>query len=415
MTRKANTRTAQGSGNIRRRKDGVWEARYTVGRDPGTGKQIQKLVYGSTQKEVREQLRRITNQLDTGSYHEPCKQKLGDYLDEWYLNYVQGILKPYTVYTYRGVIKNHLKPHLGAVRLNELTADKVQKMIRALLQGDERRPPMHPKTIKNVITVLSSALEQARVPDENGQMKIIHNPCRYVRIPSVQEDEPVYLTDEQIGDFVRALEDAPLRLLYLITLFSGMREGEALGLDWSAVDFDLGCIRISQQLQKENERGGRYYILASTKSDRPRMIYLAPAVMDWLKEQWDAQQAMKQAAGPAWQENQDLWLLKDGRWSPYEGNLVFTNEFGGHYGMKNMWERFKKIALQIGVPNSTVHSLRHSFATVSLANGDDPKSVQSNLGHATAAFTLQRYAHANDRSRRESSARMEQYIRGMER
>lgn len=83
MARRSNTRAAQGAGTIRQRKDGRWEARYTVGRDPGTGKQVQRSVYGATQQEVRKKLAQLTAALDVGTYKEPCKMTVGQWLDIW--------------------------------------------------------------------------------------------------------------------------------------------------------------------------------------------------------------------------------------------------------------------------------------------------------------------------------------------
>lgn len=112
MPKKSNTRAAQGAGTIRQRKDGKWEARYTVGRDPGTGKQIQKSIYGKTQQEVAKELRKATTAIDEGTYTEPSKITIGVWLDIWKDEYLGGV-KPATVSSYEQQIKNHIKPSLG--------------------------------------------------------------------------------------------------------------------------------------------------------------------------------------------------------------------------------------------------------------------------------------------------------------
>lgn len=149
-------RGANGGGTLYHRTDGRWEGRYTVGFDPGTGKPVRKSIYGKTQKEVRQRLTEITRQLDTNTYAEPDKRPLGAYLDSWMSEYVEPVRANYTISTYRGIIKNHIKPNLGAVRLCDLTTDQVQKMVRKLVNAGKA-----PKTIKNTMTVLNSALEQA--------------------------------------------------------------------------------------------------------------------------------------------------------------------------------------------------------------------------------------------------------------
>ena len=104
MARKA-TRNAQGSGTIRQRKDGRWEARFTVGRDSGTGKQIQRSVYGATQREVRQKLVQAVSAVDSGTYTAPSKMTVGQWLDIWSRDYLGGV-KPFTVLNYSQHIKN---------------------------------------------------------------------------------------------------------------------------------------------------------------------------------------------------------------------------------------------------------------------------------------------------------------------
>lgn len=126
MPRKA-TRNAQGSGTIRQRKDGLWEARFTVGRDPGTGKQIQKSVYGKTQAEVAQKMRRATHELDEGIYMEPSKLTLAAWMEIWLKEY-SGSIKPTTLEQYRYQERVHIRPALGAVKLTALTPSMVQKL-----------------------------------------------------------------------------------------------------------------------------------------------------------------------------------------------------------------------------------------------------------------------------------------------
>ncbi len=100
-------------------------------------------------------------------------------------------------------------------------------------------------------------------------------------------------------------------------------------------------------------------------------------------------------AGKAWQNQYDL---------------VFTNELDGHLAIHTVYNRFKKIAASIGIPEARFHDLCHTYATHALSNGDDIKTVQSNLGHATASFTLDVYAHASDKMKQESADRMDKFI-----
>ena len=124
MPRKS-TRNAQGGGTIRQRPDGRWEGRVTLGRDPGTGKQVQKSIYGATQREVRQKMQKMLVELDEGVYIEPSKLTVKAWLDTWLAEY-NGDVKPATIVSYRQHIQNHIVPALGAVKLSALTPSAVQ-------------------------------------------------------------------------------------------------------------------------------------------------------------------------------------------------------------------------------------------------------------------------------------------------
>ena len=152
MARKS-TRNAQGGGTIRQRSDGRWEARFTVGRDPGTGKQVQRSVYGSTQKEVRQKLAQAVAEIDSGTYQAPSKMTVGQWLDIWTAEYL-GDIKPKTVESYQCQIRNHIRPAMGAIKLEALDAHTIQKLYNRLGAGKDGRPGLSPKSVKIVHGVL---------------------------------------------------------------------------------------------------------------------------------------------------------------------------------------------------------------------------------------------------------------------
>lgn len=148
-------RAPKGNGCARQRPDGRWEARYTVGRDPGTGKQVQHSVYADTEAEVMKKLRKITAAIDEGTYTEPSRMTVGQWLDLWKDEYI-GDVKLTTAISYEQQIKNHLKPAFGAVKLAALSAPAIQKLYNGLQRGEA---PLSPKSIKNIHGVLHRALE----------------------------------------------------------------------------------------------------------------------------------------------------------------------------------------------------------------------------------------------------------------
>ena len=413
MPRKSNTRAASGSGSIRQRADGTWEARFVAGHDPGTGKPIRKSVYAKTQKEVRQRLAQAVAAVDNKSYREPCKMTLGEWLDIWVDTYLTDV-KPRTVKIYQDDIRLHIKPYLAAIKLDELDTHTVQQFFNTLLKSGKRVPkrdkdgkilkkggktvyenaPLSAKTVKNVHGVLHGALRQAVV---NRYIPINPADGDFCKLPKIQKQEIKPLDETQIADFLKAIQGNQFEDLFLVTLFTGLRQGEVLGLTWDCIDFDNNTLLINKQMQLHQEQGIKAYQLVPTKNSKSRSITAAPFVMAHLKRRKIAQTQDRLKAGPLWENN----------------NLVFTDELGHHLTKPTIYRAFKKAAADIGRPDARFHDLRHSYAVAAIRSGDDIKTVQGNLGHATAAFTLDVYGHVTDQMKQASASRMEAFIKSV--
>ena len=395
---KNKNKSASGMGNIRKKTRTVngktytyYEARYTEGFDPGTGKQIQRSISGKTQKEVAQKLKAALAALDSGTYIAPCKMTVGEWMDIWSKQYLGGV-KESTVAAYNATIRTHIKPGIGAIRLDALDTHLVQSFYNGLREPTKDRDAVSPKTVKNVHGILHKALQQAVA---NGYIRF--NPTNSCILPRVEKKELQPLDEAETKLFLDAVKGHRFELLFTFTLFSGLREGEALGLTWDRVDFMRGTILISKQLQKEKKAGGEFR-LVSLKNDKPRRITPAPWVMQLLRDRKLQQYEHKEKAGAAWSNPM---------------NLVFTNELGGNLIPQTVVRHFKEIVTSIGRPDARFHDLRHSYAVASLRSGDDIKTVQGNLGHATAAFTLDVYGHVTNQMQEASAVRMEAYIKGI--
>ena len=395
---KNKNKSPSGMGNIRKKTNTVngktytyYEARYTEGFDPGTGKQIQRSISGKTQKEVAQKLKAALAALDSGTYIAPCKMTVEEWMDVWSKQYLGGV-KESTVAAYNATIRTHIKPGIGAIRLDALDTHLVQSFYNGLREPTKDREAVSPKTVKNVHGVLHKALQQAVA---NGYIRF--NPTNSCILPRIEKKDLQPLDEAETKLFLDAVKGHPLELLYTITLFTGMREGEALGLTWDRVDFMRGTILISKQLQKEKKKRGEFR-LVSLKNDKPRRITPAPWVMQLFRDRKIQQYQHKEKAGAAWSNPM---------------NLVFTNELGGNLIPQTVVRHFKEIVSSIGRPEARFHDLRHSYAVASLRSGDDIKTVQGNLGHATAAFTLDVYGHVTNQMQEASAIRMEAYIKGI--
>lgn len=380
------TKKANGSGTIRKRADGRWEGKYTLGYEPKTGKLIRKSVYGKTQKEVRLALSKIVSEMDSGTYAEPSKMKVSQWLDEWLASYTMNS-KPATRSAYEEHIRVHIKPSLGDIPLKQLSTRDIQQLYTNLLKERE----LSPKTVRNIHGVLHRTLEQAKLL---GYIRV--NPADAAVTPRVEKKQVETLDAEDIGKFLAAIRGTKYEYPLFVAVFTGLRQGELLGLTWDCVDFEHGMLLINKQHNRV--KGDTEFRFASLKNDKARVLTAADEVMEVLKLQKERQTAWAAALGDGW-SNPD--------------HLVFTMEFGRYINNKILYQNFKRIVRKLGKPDLRFHDLRHTYAVNSLRAGDDIKTVQENLGHATASFTLATYAHATPGMKRESAKRMTEFIRSV--
>lgn len=380
-------RAAQGAGTIRKKtvmRKGkpyiYWEARITTGRDPGTGKQVQQSFTGKTQKEVREKLQAAAVSVNAGTYIKPEKMTVGQWLDTWTKEYLSGV-KPTTQGIYKRNVKNHIKPALGAVKLSELRPHMIQAFVNGLA--------LSPASVHLAFKVLHQALEKAVCL---GYLPA--NPAARCELPRIEREEIHPLDDSQVLALLKAAQGSDLEYLIQTALFTGCRLSELLGLTWDCVGRDT--LTINKQLARPNQRESGPFI--TTKNGKPRTIAPAGAVMAALHKQRNAQAAARFKAGPLWE-------------NPY--GFVFTDGTGEPLSQWYVDKHFSKLLSAAGITGARFHDLRHTYAVNAIRAGDDIKTVQGNLGHATAAFTLDRYGHFTERMKQDSADRMDRFIEGV--
>ena len=379
-------KSAKGSGTIRKKtvthngkEYTYWEARVTTGRDPGTGRQLQRSFTGKTQAEVRKKMQAAAVAVDQGTYTAPQRLTVGQWADIWQRDYTGG-LKPATAAIYRNNLNNHIKPALGAVRLADLHPHTVQSFVNGLA-------PLSPSSIrlayKNLHAVLQKAVELEYIP---------RNPADRCVLPKVEQEEIKPLDDQQVAALLAAAKDTKMEQFITVALFTGLRISELLGLTWDAVDFTRGTLTVNKQLARRKAGS----IFQSPKSGKPRTITPAPAVMAALRKQRARQSEMQLRAGQLWD-------------NPH--GLVFTGEAGGPMSHSGTDKRFRVLCAAAGLEGVRFHDCRHTYAVNAIRAGDDIKTVQSNMGHATAAFTLDKYGHFTERMKQDSAIRMESFMK----
>lgn len=373
-------RRANGEGNIRKRKDGRWEGRYTAGHNPTTGKAIYKNVLGKTQAEVKERLKKAIEETKGLDIAKAESYTVGQWMDVWYEYYAKIKVRASSHKTYEGYIKNHIKPNIGNLPLTKLTTLDLQMMYQKLLTGgrvdrleSQNQPKgLSAKTVRNLNQIISSAMKLAI-----EQKLIAHNPADGCALPRVEHREMKTLPVEQLAAFLNEAKKTGTYEMYYLDLATGMRRGELLGLKWEDIDFDHGVIHIRRQVARLNNTVQEAPL--KTKNSY-RNISIGADAVELLKQKKE----------------------KDNGKSIY----VFPSPTGGPLAPDSVLHMLHRVLERAGLPKIRFHDLRHTFATLALQNGVDIKTVSGMLGHFSAGFTLDTYAHVTTAAQREAAGIM---------
>jgi integrase len=369
-------RRGNGEGSIRRRKDSRWEARYTIHTAEG---RKQKTVYGKTRKEVSEKLTEVMAVRDKGLVYDAGKLTVAEFLQCWLEDVVKPSASHRTYSTNAQQVRDHIAPTLGRIKLKELRKAHIDRLYREKLDFG-----LSPSTVRRVHAVLHKALEEAVKGD-----LIPRNPATHANKPKVKQDEIEPLDTSQAAAFLKAAKGDRFEALYILCLMCGLRQGEALALRWRDIDLDGGTLRVNLQLQRVRDGGGLRF--SEPKNASRRTVGLPQRAVSALKSHRKRQLEEKLAAGS---------LYRD------EG-LVFASRHGTPIDAQNVVNRYYKPLLKrASLPPIRFHDLRHSCLSLLAQRGEPIRDLQALAGHATAAFTLQRYTHHYDASAKRTADAM---------
>jgi integrase len=371
------SRQDYGSGSIAERSPGRWQVSIGMGRDPSTGKRRRhRFTIQGTRRDAQRALRETLRQRDHGIAVTPEKITVGEWLASWLNRHqAEGHIGPRSVDRYHGIVRCHLAPALGRLRLQELRPDHIADAKARWLSGEgsTAQQPLSGATVHKHLVVLRQALTEAVKAGI-----IARNPADVVSAPSMKvRTERRALTEEEIAALLAAAQgsryDVPIRF----TLATGLREGELLGLAWEDVDLDGGLINVRQALCYV---GGKSFF-APPKSERSRrVVELSAATVHLLRSHRKEQAEHRLKLGPIWRDHR----------------LVFPSLIGTPWLARPFYRGYRAVLERAridGIETVNWHTLRHTAGSQWLRHGADIFSISRRLGHASAAFTMDVYGH----------------------
>ena len=294
-------------------------------------------------------------------------------------------VRPSSHQTYRGYLDHHIKPYIGNIPLTKLSSLDLQRLYKKLLSDgrvdriESKKQPkgLSAKTVRNIHQIISSALKLAI-----EQRLIARNPADGCALPKAERKEMQTLPVEQLTSFLREAKDSGVFALYYIDLTTGLRRGELLGLKWSDIDLEKGDLRVRRQIGRIN---GKIIEMPLKTKNAYRTLPLSADAIDVLMQQ------RRKTGNSEW---------------------VFPSPTGGPMSPDSVLHMLHRVLKRAGLPKVRFHDLRHTFATLALQNGVDIKTVSGMLGHFSAGFTLDTYAHVTTAAKREAARTMGNILSG---
>lgn len=360
-------------GNITRRGKASWRLKFDLDRDPATGERMTRFVTvkGKRQDAERE-LTRLLTAADAGSFVDPSKVTVADYIRQWLDG--AGELAGKTRERYRQLAEQQIVPHLGAVALQKLRPVQVETWHATLAKsGGKDGRPLSARTVGHAHRVLHRALARAVAAEV-----VSRNVASVIRPPKVEAAEVAILSAAQIGDVLRKLDGHSLFPLVVVALATGLRRGELCGLRWSDVDLvtnTAATLKVERSLEETGE--GLRFKPPKTKHGR-RTVALPASAVEALRVHRRQQLEQRLAVGL-------------GR--PDAEALVFAMPDGSPRSPDNLSRDWRRTVVAHKLPPVMFHALRHSHASALIAARVDVLTISRRLGHGSPAFTLTVYGH----------------------
>jgi integrase len=335
-----------------------------------------RTIYGSL-RHAQAYLTRRLHERDLSRGVEGLQVTVDEFLDHWLKTAVRPKARAKTYSDYAAMLRRYIRPAIGARTLASLSPLEIQAAYQVMI---DRK--LSARTVRYAHAVLRAAIRQAI----RWQL-LLNDPTQGVELPREQCREMSVLTTEQARSFLRTASHSPQACLFAVALTTGMRPSEYLALCWRDIDWGRGTISVVRTLHRNEGQ----WTFADTKRARSRrVVKLQLWVLDLLRK-------LKGRADEAGAACASVFA-----------DLIFTTTRGEPIAEEYLVKKhFKPILREAGLPNIRLYDLRHTSATLALTVGVAPKVVSEQLGHASAAFTLDTYSHVLPHMQEEAASKME--------
>lgn len=344
--------------NVRPRGPNLWQCVWLVGKDPATGrwKRRYETVEG-TQAQAEAYWYKVRREIDRGTAIDPSGVTVGEWLEQW-LAMRKTQIRPQTWDRYRGLVRNHLIPTLGSTRLQDLRVPAVQSALehwQATARGDGKPGRISSRSVRYCLQVLQAALDQA----VKWQL-VERNVATLITPPRLEPIGRTWWSIDQVGRFLTATEHTRWGLIWRLALMTGLRRGEILGLQWTDINWETGTLTVQRAMNRYNKPG------PPKTAQGKRTVALDKDTLSALRE------AHQRSAHGVW---------------------VFETRNGTPINARNLSRAYYQAIAQAQVPSIRFHDLRHTHASLLLAEGENLRVIADRLGHSQVSFTAQTYTH----------------------
>jgi integrase len=359
------------TGHVRRRGERSWELKYDIGSDAGGRRKTRYASFKGTKRDAEIELAKLVSAAAQGEQVDPSKITVSEFLDRWERDWAASNVSPKTLERYVELMRMHVRPRIGAVRLQRLRHDDLAELYATLMrEGRGQSGGLAARTVGHVHRVLHGVLSRAV-----DWSVLQRNVASRLKPPRVPDHEVQILTADQVHTVLKTARGKSIFQIAALALATGMRRGELLAVRWQDIDLNAGKITVARSL--EQTKAGLRFKLPKTKRGR-RTISLPMSAVAELRSFKRAQQEQRLALGGG--------KLPD-------GSLLFCDIEGQPRRPNAVTKDWERIARAAGVGFANLHTLRHTHASHLIANGLDILTISRRLGHSTPTITLATYGH----------------------